>query len=192
MKHQINKFAVLILVFIFCGNSWAQSKSARRLANNDGPETEIHSNTTASGYKKNFSTGFSSAGYRSQKENSQLDLVLSMGYLMNRNVEIGGEGGLLINSNSGSTLTAITAFVFGVYNIDPRYTESFYIKGGFGLRNISGGGSASVSRTGFFMGAGKRFFLWPHLCYSPEFRISQMEKEENILSMNLLNFSIFF
>jgi hypothetical protein len=163
---------------------------------NNTPLGGDYSNRSGSANKE-LATSLTAGNFTSYSDSSQLEATASLGVLINPSVQLGGEGGLKLTNNSGgSSQSALQLFVFGSYNFDALIEDSFYMKGGFGVINSStnngSGSNSSRSKTGFFLGFGKRFLLWPHLSYTPEFRISQFEKESSYFTFKFLNFSIFF
>ncbi len=188
------KFLVLSLMMgLVTFVSIGEARVRRRVSayDNSGPETPLESGTT----KKEFITGFSSGTYSSNTHSSEIKAIGALGYQIAPNIQIGGEGGLTITNYSGSSTAFLQAFFFGAFNFEPQITTSFYAKGGLGFTNASssssGSSNSSSSKTAFFIGLGKRFFLWPHLSYSPEFRITQ-SNSSSVTEIKALNFSIFF
>lgn len=197
----LKSYSAFLLVFtlsLVFFDSNGEAKTRRRVLSlgeaEPAPEEDLSGSGTVGVNKFELMTGFSSGGYTSYTNSSEIKALGSVGYLMAKNFQLGGEGGISILNYSGSSSTIIQLFVFGAYNIDSHIQTSIYLKAGLGTyssSSSSNGSSASTSKSAIFFGAGKRFFLWPHISYSPEFRITQSDGN-SIMDIKALNFSLFF
>lgn len=182
-----------LLIFANTVYSTAEARVRRQLSSMENTDTEISNKVTVP--KKEFNTGFSSGGYTSNTNSSEIKAIASIGYLVSANLQMGGEGGFIITNYSGDSVATYQAFLVGTYNFEPRINGSFFLKAGLGVVSYSAASSSSSrstsSKSGFFLGLGKRIFLWPHLSYSPEFRFTQYDSSSS-MEFKALNFSIFF
>lgn len=146
--------------------------------------------------KRELMTSYSPGSYTSTNQTANLNAVASLAWLVNRQIQVGGEGGINVVTNKGASATTFQMYFFGTYNFSARISNAYFVRAGWGFSSTSQGtnssGSSSSSNNGFLFGLGRRFELWPHISYSPEFRIRQIEDSKTQVEIKALNFSVLF
>jgi hypothetical protein len=146
--------------------------------------------------KREMMTGFSAGDFNTTSQTSVLNLYGSLAWLTAKQIQIGGEGGLIRNTLKGQTTATVSLAAFAVYNFSARISNSYFARGGlsFSSTTQSGGSltNTNSTNTGLFIGGGRRFELWHHVSLSPEVRFHVRSGNTTSLEAKLLNFSILF
>ncbi len=108
-------------------------------------------------------------------------------------IQAGGEIAFLSESGGDDSISYFEVIGFGTYNFDYDIHESFYVKGGLGLYAVLKERSNEYeNQVGFFAGAGKRFYLWNKIHYSPEMRFTKKGSLNIELELSFVSFSVMF
>jgi hypothetical protein len=145
--------------------------------------SEAHSPTYyGSNYKYEVDLNLSQGQIHNYKlgNNSFTDINIGGAFHMalQDNLQVGGEVGLFsyreTKGTGQSTKTLVQLMGVATYNLEPDFKNSVFVEAGLGLAPAYDKTDGSYgSKFSFFFDVGKRFAIWDHIAYKPEFRLSK-------------------
>lgn len=113
------------------------------------------------------------------------------------NIQFGVEGRLQYLSKEVSitndSATLIDILGVATYNISNDFANSLYAKLGIGIYAVRNDvGDNYENKFGFFVGAGKRFYMMSNLSYMPEIRLVKKGDVDMGIQIDLINFSFYW
>lgn len=208
MKHII----AIVALSLSCTAFAAQTTTATpgsKVAKNGYSDDFGRGPSASSGYSymgsyiHEIDTNMTVGSYTSEKAYKDADtgtnLSLSGAYLhyLKDGIQVGGEASFSSLSKelsgTGDSETIFDLVGVGVYNFQNDLKESIYAKAGIGLYSVlNDDHDGYESKLGFFIGAGKRFPLFPSVTYNPEIRLTKKGDIDMGLSIALINFGIYW
>lgn len=186
---------LLTLAFTLPEYSLAQLKGGK--ASGSSYSAAATSWTTVGGQTHEFDLNISQASLESYKygDDNYSDINIYGAYhrMLQSQIQIGGEGGLLSypDGNSNKTLLALVGTF--TYNMDYDLTNSFYGQAGLGILPAYDKATRKFeSKFSFMFDFGKRLSIWSHVSYKPFIRIAKRGDMDMEILISALNFSFFW
>lgn len=168
-----------------------------------GYYTRYHRGPAATGgdFTNEIATNLTNGYFTSEKAckdcstGSVLDLSGSYLRFLQDGFQVGGEARIRSLSKevsgTGDSQTLLDIAAVGAYNFQSDLRNSVYAKAGIGIFSaLKNDRSDYENKLGVFIGAGKRFDLFPAVTYTPELRLVKKGDIDVGIELALLNFSI--